>query len=173
MQNGRTGAAADGADLDAFLRWNSGHLLENRTRGAYAEWLVHRALGVDPGEHRIEWAEVDVTVGEITLEVKSAAYVQAWSQEKPSVISFPIEQRVATAYVFCLLDGQERELVDPQDPSQWQFWVVPTSKLHPERKSIGLQPLIRAFGKGISYEELPDRIEALRQTVLAPTHKTD
>ncbi|MFQ6540056.1 MULTISPECIES: hypothetical protein [Aphanothece] len=29
------------SDLDAFLRWNSGHLLENRTRGAYAEWLVH------------------------------------------------------------------------------------------------------------------------------------
>jgi hypothetical protein len=30
-------------DPDAFLRWNSGHLLENRTRGAYAEWLVPRA----------------------------------------------------------------------------------------------------------------------------------
>ena len=90
-------------DLDAFLRWNSGHLLENRTRCAYAEWLVHRALGLDPGEHRIEWAEVDVTDGAITLEVKSAGYVQAWQQEGPSVISFPIEQRVATAYVFCLL----------------------------------------------------------------------
>ena len=54
-------------DLDAFLRWNSGHLLENRTRGAYAEWLVHRALGLDPGQHRVEWAEVDVTFGSITL----------------------------------------------------------------------------------------------------------
>ena len=31
--------------LDAICRLNSGHLLENRTRGAYAEWLVHRALG--------------------------------------------------------------------------------------------------------------------------------
>jgi hypothetical protein len=47
-------------DLDAFLRWDSGHLLENLTRGAHAEWRVHRAPGVDPGEHRIEWAEVDV-----------------------------------------------------------------------------------------------------------------
>jgi hypothetical protein len=102
-------------DLDGFLRWNSGHLLENRTRGAYAEWLVHRALGLDPGEHRIEWAEADVTDGAITLKVKSAAYVQAWEQEGLSVISFPIEQRVATAYVFCLLAEQDPERVDPQD----------------------------------------------------------
>ena len=56
-------------DLDAFCRWNSGHLLENRTRGAYAEWLVHRALNLDPGEHRVEWAEVDVRAGELTLRL--------------------------------------------------------------------------------------------------------
>ena len=116
------------SDLDAFLRWNSGHLLENRTRGAYAEWLVHRALGLDPGE-----------------------------------------QRVATAYVFCLLAEQDPELVDPQDLSQWRFWVVPTGKLHEGRKSIRLQPLIRAFGPGISYGELPACIEALRALSLRPS----
>jgi hypothetical protein len=150
------------SDLDAFLRWNSGHLLENHTRGAYAEWLVHQALGLDPGEHRIEWADVDVTDGAVTLEVKSAAYVQSWPQEGPSVISFPIEQRAATAYVFCLLAEQDPERVDPQDRRQWQFWVVPTGRLHGGRKSIGLQPLIRAHGEGISYEELSDCIAALR-----------
>lgn len=149
-------------DFDAFLRWNSGHLLENRTRGAYAEWLVHRALGMDPGEHRLEWAEVDLRDGDFTLEVKSAAYVQSWQQEKPSVISFPIEQRVATAYVFCLLAEQNSALVDPRDVSQWRFWVVPTAKLHAERKSIGLQALIRAHGNGSSYGELANRIDKLR-----------
>ena len=40
--------------------------------------------------------------------------------------------------------------------------LVPTGRLHGERKSIGLQPLIRAYGEGISYEELPAQIEALR-----------
>ncbi|NQV09725.1 MAG: hypothetical protein HQ527_00935 [Cyanobacteria bacterium] len=159
-------------DLDVFLRWNSGHLLENRTRGAHAEWLVHQALGLDPGEHRIEWAEVDVTDGAIGLEVKSAAYGQCLPQEGPSAISFPIEQRVATAYVFCLLAEQAPERVDPQDLSQWQFWVVPTGKLDGERKSIGLQPLIRAYGEGISDEELPARIEALRPSVLQPPEQT-
>ena len=156
-------------DLDAFLRWNSGHLLENRSRGAYAEWLVHRALGLGPGAHRVEWAEVDVTDGAITLEVKSAAYVQAWPQQGPSVISFPIEQRVATAYVFCLLAEQDPAMVDPQDLSQWRFWVVPTGKLNHERQTIRLQPLIRAFGEGISYEELRAHCEALRPPTLGPT----
>ncbi len=149
-------------ELDSFLRWNSGHLLENRTRGAYAEWLLHRALGLDPGQHRVEWAEVDVTFGPITLEVKSAAFVQSWQQERPSTISFPIEQRVATAYVFCLLAEEDPKRVNPQDLSQWRFWVVPTAMLHGERRSIGLQPLIRTYGEGLRFEELASRIEALR-----------
>ena len=149
-------------DLDSFLRWNSGNLMENRTRGAYAEWLVHQALGLDPGKHRTEWAAVDVTFGSITLEVKAAAFVQFWSQERPSTISFPIEQRAATAYVFCLLAEQDPTLVNPLDLSQWRFWVVPKAKLHGERRSIGLQPLIRAYGEGLRFEELASRIEALR-----------
>jgi hypothetical protein len=91
-------------DLDGFLRENSGHLLKNRTCGACAEWLVHRALGLDPGEHRIEWAEADVTDGAITLEVQSAAHGQVWEQEGLSVISVPIEQRVATADITMEVD---------------------------------------------------------------------
>ena len=50
-------------------------MLEPPTRGAYTEWLVHWFLGLDSGEHFVEWAEVDVIDGAITLEVKSAAYV--------------------------------------------------------------------------------------------------
>ena len=45
-------------NLSAFYRWNSGKLLENRTRGAFAEWLVHRALTIS-SEFREEWAPVD------------------------------------------------------------------------------------------------------------------
>lgn len=33
-------------NLAAFYRWNSGNLLANRTRGAFAEWLVHQAFGI-------------------------------------------------------------------------------------------------------------------------------
>lgn len=75
-------------------------------------------LGLDPGQRRVEWAEVAVTFGPITLEVKSAAFIQSWQQLRPSTISFPIEQRIATAYVFCLLTEEDRELVDPPNVSQ-------------------------------------------------------
>jgi hypothetical protein len=69
---------------------------------------------------------------------------------------------VATAYVFGLLAEENPELVNPQELSQWRFWVVPTAKLHGDRLSIGLQPLIRAYGEGLRFEELASRIEALR-----------
>lgn len=60
-------------DLNAFYRWNSGNLLENRTRGAFAEWLVHQALGIQ-SEFREEWAPVDAEIDGLTIEIKSAAY---------------------------------------------------------------------------------------------------
>jgi hypothetical protein len=149
-------------DLDAFCRWNSGHLMENRTRGAYAEWLVHRALGLDPGEFRVEGAEVDLRCGELTLDVKSAAWLQAWPLQELSPISFPIGRRSASACVFCLLEEQDPQRVDPQDLNQWRFWVVPTRSLHPERRSIGLQALIRAHGQGLRHGELAGRVAELK-----------
>jgi hypothetical protein len=59
------------------------------------------------------------------------------------------------------LAEEDPALVNPQELSQWRFWVVPTANLHVDRRSIGLLPLIRAYGEGLPYEELPSRIEAL------------
>jgi hypothetical protein len=59
-------------------------------------------------------------------------------------------------------------MVDPQDLSQWRFWVVPTGKLNGERKSIRLQPLIRAFGESISDEELKALFKARKRPTLGP-----
>ena len=134
-------------DLSAFYRWNSGNLLENRTRGAFAEWLVHQALGIE-SEFREEWAPVDAVIDDITMEIKSAAYEQSWEQAAPSRIVFPITQRVAQLYVFCLLSGRE-----PADTNTWTFWVVPTSAL-PQQESISLESLKALAGESIGYEEL-------------------
>ena len=150
------------ADVEAFLRWNSGPLLEFRNRSAYAEWLVHRALGLDPGEHRSEGALVLVDNNGLSLSVKSAAYVQSRQQDAPCAISFPIDQRSSSAYVFCLLNEDNPDLADPTRHEQWLFWVVPTAKLNAERRSIGLQALLRAYGDGISYRKLAGTIHKLR-----------
>ena len=142
-------------DLSAFYRWNSGNLLENRTRGAFAEWLVHQALGIE-SEFREEWAPVDATTPDgLTLEIKSAAYEQSWEQAGPSRIVFPIKQRTADAYVFCLLSGR-----DPANTTTWCFWVVSTRDL-PSQSSIGLKPLKALAGDPITYEDLPNAVQGL------------
>lgn len=87
-------------------------------------------------------AELDARASAPTLEVKSTAYLQAWPQQELSRIRFPIEQRAATAYGFCLLEEQDPERVDPQDLTQGRFWVVPPCSLHPEHRSIGLRALV-------------------------------
>ncbi len=143
-------------DLAAFYRWNSGNLLENRTRGAFAEWLIHQALGIQ-SEFRVEWELVDAVIDGMTLEIKSAAYQQSWKQTAPSRIVFKIHQRAADLYVFCLLTGRE-----PADLSAWMFWVVATSDL-PQQQTIGLEPLKAIAGEAIQYGELPSEIKRHQQ----------
>jgi hypothetical protein len=154
-------------DLDAFLRWHCGPLVTMANRMALAEWLVHRALGLDPGEQRSDGADLVLPGGLVTLAVRSAAYLQSPQQTALSPISFPIEQRTATAYVFCLLAEQDPAKVNPVELAQWRFWVVPTRSLHAERQSIGLQPLIRAHGDGMAYAELARAVEGLAQPGLS------
>jgi hypothetical protein len=139
--------------MDNFHRWATGNLLDNTVRGLFAEYLVHQALGVDPGQHRVEWAEHDIVGPGWTAEVKAAAYIQSWDQAQPSRISFKIKKRTSTFYVFALLVEQDRSLVNPQDLAQWRFWLVPTVDL-PDQKSIGLAALSTGFGPGLSHEEL-------------------
>jgi len=119
--------------MEQFHRWAAGNLLDNTVRGLFAEYIVHQALGVDPGQHRIEWAEHNIAGPGWTAEVKAAAYIQSWEQNQPSRISFKIEQRTSTFYLFALLDEQDRSLVNPQDLSLWRFWLVPTADLPPAR----------------------------------------
>ena len=138
--------------LTTFYRWNSGHLLENRTRGAFAEWLVHRALNIS-SEFREEWAPVDANYKGISIEIKSAAYEQSWPQERPSSIVFSMRQKVSDLYVFCLMRGHT-----PEDLDHWDFWVVPTRAL-PDQVSISLNPLRELFGDPVSFEELKPLID--------------
>ena len=140
-------------DLTAFYRWNSGHLLENRTRGAFAEWLVYRALNIS-SEFSEEWAPVDASYNGITIEIKSAAYQQSWVQDQPSAIVFSLRQKLADLYVFCLMRGRT-----PENLNNWDFWVVPTRDL-PNPKSISLNRLKAKFGDPVSFERLRPVVDA-------------
>lgn len=142
-------------DRKEFLDWAYPNLLTNTIRGVLAEYIVAKACGVD-GKPRVEWHRYDLDIDGIWVEVKSSAFVQSWTQNGPSKITFnicatkgwdeptntyaPTAQRSAHVYVFCLLNGKHGDAINPLDVAQWTFYVLPASKL-PEQKTIRLSPL--------------------------------
>ena len=127
-----------------FLAWAYDDLLTNTTRGVLAEYIVATALGIHDTK-RVEWDQYDLDIDGVGVEVKSAAYVQTWKQAQISKIMFGIRpakgwdartdtsadsaKRSADVYVFCLLEGEDRQHIDPLDVAQWTFYVLPTSEL--------------------------------------------
>ena len=124
-----------------FWQWSASSLLNNTMRGVLAEFIVTRASGCEQ-EVANEWGSYDLeTPTGIKVEVKSAAYVQAWHREdsSPSQIRFGVgatrawdaqtgeyeenRQRHADVYVFCLLAEKDSTRVNPLDLSQWQFFL--------------------------------------------------
>ena len=185
----------DVEDLEAFRRWAIGNLLENRTRGLYAEWIVGRALGVvDPNQPRREWDASDLTYRDRLIEVKASGRGQAWPQDKPSTIRFGISpskrpwfadsntwvshreaERVADLYVFCLHDVFPASDADAVDLATWKFWVVPTFVLNGElgsQKSVGparLDDLTRR----IAWTELQGAVDAVLNQLAGEERRRD
>ena len=141
-----------------FWRWAYSDIANNANRAVLAEFIVGKALG-STEKVRTNWAAYDVDSKKgIKVEVKSAAFLQSWAQEKPSTPRFEVSKaqgwdnetekyiteprRHADVYVFCLLAYQENKLLlNPMDLSQWEFYVVPTWRLNQDfndYKTLGL-----------------------------------
>jgi len=177
LKTGNEQLSATGKTLLDFWRWNGSDLASNATRGVLAEFIVASALGIDLSTPRTEWAAWDLTSPEgIRIEVKSAAYLQSWTQKELSKIIFSIcparawnadtgiaaaePQRSADVYVFCLLKHQEKETLNPLDIEQWEFYVLSTAELDNytrSRTSITLKSL-QGLTESISYEKLNEYI---------------
>ena len=140
-----------------FWRFALGDLRMNNARGYLAEYLVGTALGIKSLQ-RIEWDSYDLLFGDITVEVKSSAYLQLWDQKKLSTLSFsglqgtrynprapdggedPQGRRFnAMVYVFCVQTVTEHDLYDQLDVTQWKFYVISRSDLAAtKQKSLGI-----------------------------------
>lgn len=148
-------------DLSNFWSWNQSNLIENRTRGILAEFIVKEALEIK-SDSRVEWDNFDlVSNAGKKLEIKSSAYIQSWEQEKYSEIKFGISPTVGTKdnpkydgikrrwtdfYIFCLLNNKDQATINPLDLSQWTFFILETKILNkhkPEQKTIGLSSLLK------------------------------
>lgn len=133
------------ATLGDYWSWAASDVVSNTNRGVFAEYLVAHALGAAGGV-RDPWSPYDVkTPDGITVEVKSASYLQRWAQKVLTPISFSIKpstewdprtnafvgerRRQAQVYVFCILAHKDQGTIDPLDTSQWQFMVLNTATL--------------------------------------------
>ena len=182
------GGVSNGATLLDFWRWSGADLLNNVWRGVLAEFLVARALDVTH-EPRVEWAGYDLrTRSGVKVEVKSAAYVQAWHQNGPSAIQFdiaprkqvwdaatnrttvfPQPKRPADVYVFCVLGRDDlTDIPDPLDVGQWAFYVLGRAFLDrelPIQQTIGIKPLRSLMRRASGGPAGPMRYGDLRAAV--------
>ncbi len=153
-------------------------MVSNATRGILAEFIVANALGIELNDVRDEWRAFDLITPEgITVEVKSAAYIQTWSQRDFSRITFRIPKtrawdadtnvqekvprRHAKVYVFALLAHKDKSSIDPLNVEQWQFFVLPTAVLNARTRSqhsITLRSLENLAGRAVSYNELREAV---------------
>ncbi|HHU26851.1 MAG TPA: hypothetical protein GXZ56_09575 [Bacteroidales bacterium] len=144
-----------------FWKWNQSDFIENRNRGILAEYLIKQALGIESST-RLEWDSFDFKTKEnVKIEVKSAAFIQAWEQTKLSSIRFDIapkrtllkdgnysEKKVRNSdlYIFCLLHHKDQNTINPMDLSQWTFYLVLTEEINQTCKdqlSVGISTLER------------------------------
>ena len=163
--------------LHNFWQWNQSNLIENRTRGILAEYIVKQALDIK-SLHRTEWDSYDLTsnTGK-KIEIKSAAYIQTWKQSKFSTIRFGIEKtkgssdsphfdgqkrRWADYYIFCLFVHKEQSTIDPLNLNQWEFYILDTEILNRRastQKSIGLNSLLNLNPVKCCFEQIKQVID--------------
>ncbi|MFB4163921.1 hypothetical protein ACE1TI_08765 [Alteribacillus sp. JSM 102045] len=167
-----------GTSVFEFWRWAYSDLLSNTNRGILAEFLVGDALGLT-NEPRIEWDKADFEYHGNFIEVKSAAYIQAWKQKQLSKIIFNIpkakswdyltgemsadSKRNSDCYVFCVYTDQNKADYDILDIHRWEFYVLSTAFLNehfPEQKSISLSTLQKSC-RAINYNDLKAEIDYL------------
>jgi len=160
-----------------FWKWNQSDLIENRNRGILAEFIVKSALNIDTIT-RLEWDAYDLeSADNCKIEIKSAAYIQAWDQDKLSTIKFDIapkkqlqednsytDEKVRTAdiYIFCHLHHLDQSSINPMELSQWTFYLVLTKVLdeaYPEQKSISISTIETLAYKECNYSNLKDVFE--------------
>lgn len=142
-----------------------------------AEYLVARDIGVSHGVRRERLAH-DLTTGDgIKVEVKSAAYVQGWTQSRPSQIVFDIRptlgwdpdtakfgetrRRQSDVYVFALLQEMDAQKLDPMNVKHWHFFVLATRALDqscPLQKTISLQKLRALHPREVAFGAIANAI---------------
>lgn len=180
-----THGTSAGITVMDFWRWAFSDLTDNTQRGVMAEFLVHSSLNQSPSpdtQARENWLPFDVTSPSgRRIEVKSAAYVQAWTPENmfaqirfdigkklawdnATATSATVAKRNCDLYVFCLFTAKTKG-ISLLDLDYWDFYVLPTSVLDknvPDQKGIALSSLLKLEPVKTDYTGLGAVIESIR-----------
>jgi hypothetical protein len=153
-------------------------LIQNDLRGMYVEFMVADILGAGWRVTGENWAGWDLEhVDGTRLEIKQSAAKQSWGPSAKGYTSpkfsirTPTEfwvgaiagkavSRLAHIYVFAW-QGSTSEVTDHRDPSQWDFYVAPTSAL-PDQKSLALTK-VKGIAVHATAETLAEKVDALRR----------
>lgn len=172
-----------GVTVADYWAWAHSGLLGNKERGVLAEFIVARALGITTPAHD-PWGSFDLlSPAGTAIEVKSAAYLQAWNQRE---LSRPIWQSLrsrrseATAeggwwlaeartvkgeiLVLCLFSATDHAAGDPLDLDQWAFWLVPAAEVTTDTMSLSA---VAARYRRLSFAKLRQAFTELEQSRLS------
>jgi hypothetical protein len=173
-----------------FWRWARSDLVTNTERGAFAEFLVADALEVPLTGVREAWSTIDLTTPEgITVQVRSAAYVQSWYQKCFSSVKFSIKPKRAwnpeadtrldtvarrhlDVYVFALLKHMDKASIDPLNLAQWEFYVLPTAFLNTYPGDQILLKELQTLTTDLWHHELREAVLAVGQGTTTPSKKS-
>lgn len=168
-----------------FWSWAFSDLIDNTQRGVMAEFLVYSSLKSEhlpPTQMRENWLPFDVTSPSgRRIEVKSAAYIQAWTPENifaqirfdigkklawdsATATSATVAKRNCDLYVFCLFTAMTKD-VSLLNLDYWEFYVLPTSMLNeklPNQKSIAFSALQKLNPVKTDYAGLGAVIESIK-----------
>lgn len=175
----------DGSILD-FWSWAYSDLIQNMNRGAFAEYIVLKAMNSqcnDNSSHlnfRISMGAYDLLSPEgIRVEVKSSAYIQSWTSDRVAKISFRIApakavddygnysssskyRRHSDVYVFCVWTARSKSQ-NILDLSLWDFYVIATKTLDekiPNQKTITFNSLLSLHPQKVDYFGLYEAIKS-------------
>ena len=163
--------------IGEFWQWAYSDLMQNTERGVLAEYIVAALLGVD-NKLRVPWIPYDLKLPNgKTVEVKTMSRLQAWRQKrlsKPRVVIQPSRKWDpetgimnetptfnADFYILCYFNADNHDTADPQDLTQWEFYVFTIEaikKLLVDRKSISLYYLRKLGIKSINAHGLAAKV---------------
>lgn len=166
-----------GGSILNFWSWAYSDLIQNMNRGAFAEFIVLKAMSSQCKESssrlncRISMDAYDLLSPEgIRVEVKSSAYIQSWTDNRPAKISFRVAPakavdgrgnyssaskccRHSDVYVFCVWTAKSKSQ-NILDLSLWDFYVIATKTLDekiPNQKTITFNSLLSLRPQKVDY----------------------